>query len=172
MSVSVPHPLRGPWRSSWGFLWLLCRALPRCYLRGDIAQEDLVLCSQPPHPMCSPLLHDPAGLPAPCQLWGEDQPWWGIVKELRRRTGVGNKRCICYKTKYISSCKFFTLSLGKDSLISLHFHYLTFHSQLSIGYTEYVCCQEGWDGGKQGQRKDKDRKGKREDERVKSNEFS
>lgn len=74
-----PPPLRGPWRSSWSFLWLLCRTLPWRYLCGNITKEDLVLCPQPPHPLCAPLLDDPVGLPASCQLWGEDQPGWGII---------------------------------------------------------------------------------------------
>lgn len=83
-----PRPLRGSWRSSWGFLWLLCRTLPWRYLCGDITKEDLILCSQPPHPLCAPLLNDPVGLPAPCQLWGEDQPWWGIIRSVRTTGGL------------------------------------------------------------------------------------
>lgn len=70
--------LRGPWRSSWSFLWLLCRALPWCYLCGDFTEEDLVLCSQSPDSMCAPLFYDAAGLLAACQLRGKDQLGWGV----------------------------------------------------------------------------------------------
>lgn len=67
---------RGPWRSPWGFLWLLRGAVSRRHLRGDPTKADLVLRPQSAHPVRAALLHDSAGLPAACKLRGEDQPGW------------------------------------------------------------------------------------------------
>lgn len=71
--------IRGPWRASWSFLRLLCRAVPWRHVCGDFTKEDPVLRSQPPGPLHAPLFHDPAGLLTACQLRGEDQLGWEVI---------------------------------------------------------------------------------------------
>lgn len=176
-----PHPLRGPWRSSWGFLWLLFRTLPRRYLCGDVTKEDFILCSEPPHPMCAPLLNDPVGLLAPCQLWGEDQPWWGTIRRVRRTGGFSMRKWKIRSPSFIeiqnlvSCCKLFSLSHGLISKLQLFFHNFslsTLLENLKSTLDHLYGVKKGWDGGKQRHRKDKGRKGVKQDERLKSNEFS
>ncbi len=177
MCVSL-CPLRGPWRSSRSFLWLLCRALPRCDLCGDLTKEDLVLRSQPPHPLRAPLLHDPAGLPAPCQLGGEDQPGWGIIRGEWRRTGVRDgvtmrrvryekmeyERCICFKIKYMSCC----ILLLPCECMGL-FHSSTHNLSLSTLLENLQSAMQSFcavSGGLRWRDREKtDRKGSREDEK-------